>query len=956
MAKNDSIDRLKKRIQDTFLINEDTVEIKKINSVTSPTADTTVRFPDDFSTRSSVLTGGYMLIGQMGSNINYVISYDNFIASLPIPQGGVTQITAGNNITISPSSGKGNVTINTTTLATVSHDSSLLGDGTSTSKLVVADPFNSSVYLVKSLANGNNINVTNNNGVWTIDSTGGTGGMTEVVHDATLSGKGTATVPLSVVSSPLSHDATLIGTGTSTSPLGINSDSYKVKDITAGTGITVSSSAGVYAISSAVTPQQMFDATTDTETIARTLVTSPTTKLAFNVVGGGGGADAHQVHLIIGWNDIQSITTLNSISSFSITATAQMQSPKELVISREDGKRVTIYINSINDNVRLLYEDLFANTFIDQDIAYFQTNKYKLSTNLPSVPGVTFDPDSDAGGYIWITFSSAWYTSCSYRNDGFVNGEIKFYQAVAKDYDVKDVALNIQQALDDLPEEYIRWENATINGLLYFRDTRSTISGETTNVITKVGHTIVGDDNKWTEMVLFTGAFSADTNLDSKGAIVAFNSNRIVLTGNQKNAIAFYDDGDIRLNYRVSYSYKNVSALADTSVITKGNFDTTQFDLSGGKIKYNGGDSGLAAVAHDTTLTGSGTTTDLLRVADPFSHATWVVKSLQQGTNIVITETATGSGIWKIDASGALASVQWGQVGGNINAQTDLFATFYKEGALLAGSGMTITASSATPGPNVTYTFAVKRDDILVNHDNTLVGTGLTSSLLGINAATYKVKDIAAGTGIKVTTASNIVTVVVDDQTAGVIWKNIGGDISQNALINNTFLKTIATDTNFTGTGTTALPIKLANKISGTSTDGKHTWVIDAEAASSTYGISISNDSTGEGKSIMTFTSDTSAPGTVAWGDIGGHLQDQEDLYGYILESTTNPNKKVKKIKNGQNISITVDDDGIATLNASGGITTVYTDTTLQGDGSTQNKLGLKFPLVLPAGAVITIG
>lgn len=106
----------------------------------------------------------------------------------------------------------------------------------------------------------------------------------------------------------------------------------------------------------------------------------------------------------------------------------------------------------------------------------------------------------------------------------------------------------------------------------------------------------------------------------------------------------------------------------------------------------------------------------------------------------------------------------------------------------------------------------------------------------------------------------------------------------------------------------------------------------------------------------MTFTSDTSAPGTVAWGDIGGHLQDQEDLYGYILESTTNPNKKVKKIKNGQNISITVDDDGIATLNASGGITTVYTDTTLQGDGSTQNKLGLKFPLVLPAGAVITIG
>lgn len=61
-------------------------------------------------------------------------------------------------------------------LSVVSHDSTLTGDGTGTSELKVANPFDPSDYTVKSLVAGSNITLSNSSGAWTINSSGGGGG------------------------------------------------------------------------------------------------------------------------------------------------------------------------------------------------------------------------------------------------------------------------------------------------------------------------------------------------------------------------------------------------------------------------------------------------------------------------------------------------------------------------------------------------------------------------------------------------------------------------------------------------------------------------------------------------------------------------------------------------------------------------------------------------------------
>lgn len=82
-----------------------------------------------------------------------------------------------------------------------------------------------------------------------------------------------------------------------------------------------------------------------------------------------------------------------------------------------------------------------------------------------------------------------------------------------------------------------------------------------------------------------------------------------------------------------------------------------------------GGGGGLTEVAHDDTLTGKGTSSSKLGI-DP---TVFTVRKLTQGTNITISEVGSaGSGNWKIDASGEIASAKWGGISGTITDQKDL--------------------------------------------------------------------------------------------------------------------------------------------------------------------------------------------------------------------------------------------------------------------------------------------
>jgi hypothetical protein len=131
-------------------------------------------------------------------------------------------LDASGNVTVTGGSGG---------LSAVSHDSTLLGDGTSTSELKVASPFSPSDYTVKSLVAGSNITLSNSSGAWTINSTGGgSGGMDKVYHDATLTGDGTS----------------------STNQLGVvypfDPSTYTVKSLVAGSNISLTDTDGAWTI------------------------------------------------------------------------------------------------------------------------------------------------------------------------------------------------------------------------------------------------------------------------------------------------------------------------------------------------------------------------------------------------------------------------------------------------------------------------------------------------------------------------------------------------------------------------------------------------------------------------------------------------------------------------------------------------------------------------------------
>lgn len=116
----------------------------------------------------------------------------------------VKALQEGNNITIKENTDKPGTWIISSQggsggLDQVYHGTSLTGQGTYDNKLDV----NGSIYTIKALTAGSNIVITETSpgsSNWKIDATGGSGGMTEVVHDATLSGKGIANDPLTVIS------------------------------------------------------------------------------------------------------------------------------------------------------------------------------------------------------------------------------------------------------------------------------------------------------------------------------------------------------------------------------------------------------------------------------------------------------------------------------------------------------------------------------------------------------------------------------------------------------------------------------------------------------------------------------------------------------------------------------------------------------------------------------------
>jgi hypothetical protein len=95
-------------------------------------------------------------------------------------------------------------------LTAVAHDSSLTGDGTSSSKLGIATSGVASTHLASAAVTPGKISASGSfagqvltsdgtNAAWQTPSTGGgSGGITSVVHDATLSGSGTTASPLSI--------------------------------------------------------------------------------------------------------------------------------------------------------------------------------------------------------------------------------------------------------------------------------------------------------------------------------------------------------------------------------------------------------------------------------------------------------------------------------------------------------------------------------------------------------------------------------------------------------------------------------------------------------------------------------------------------------------------------------------------------------------------------------------
>lgn len=330
----------------------------------------------------------------------------------------------------------------------------------------------------------------------------------------------------------------------------------------------------------------------------------------------------------------------------------------------------------------------------------------------------------------------------------------------------------------------------------------------------------------------------------------------------------------------------------------------------------------------------------------------------------------------KITIKGSHTS-SWGNITGTISSQTDLW------GMLTAGTGISLTPNTSTGKIQITNTgvSTITGAEILAaSADSSTVTIGLDKdgkiTYTAHDAGGGVVTSVKAGKGISVdpTSGKGDVTVTNIGVTKIIAGTNIS--ISPNTGIGDITINASSTggvfSTNFIGAGTTASPTDLAQNIKIASSDGKIFWALCNTITSTDYGLVISKDSTSSQTQDNGLIIDSGGGGgETQWGDITGSIKDQKDLCQLMPEAITathttptgTPGDFISEIVAGTNITLTttaVSDSTkkgqVLTITAAS-MSSVKTDgTTITGDGSATTPLKLKFPLVLPADAVITIG